>query len=53
MGFSYRKRRGPITFSASRRGPRVSIGFGGGGGGCLIACLQLTIGLSIVWYAVR
>lgn len=50
MGFSYRKRKGPLTFSASRRGPRVSIGFGGGKG-CLLPVALLVFVAAVLLFA--
>lgn len=52
MGFSYRKRKGPLSFSVSKRGPRVSVGMGGrkSAMGCLLptvlAFMLLLVGVS-------
>lgn len=39
MGLNYRKRKGAFTFSASGRGPGLSVRFGKGG--CLLPALIL------------
>lgn len=46
MGWYYRKRRGNVNLSFSRRGgPRVSIGVGGRGGCLLPLAVILVLGL--------
>jgi len=45
MGFSYRKSSGPLRFSVSKSGPRVSCG------GCLLGVSAFLMGAFVaLWY---
>lgn len=49
MGWYYRKGKGPFNFSFSRRGPRVSLGFGGGRkSGCMLTLLAIALAILVV-----